>query len=577
MIQVVCDVLVCIIIYGQARRCLMEENFIMDNMVQDEEGEEGRTVTDWDYINGKVLKSMVHAYMAIYYIVLDTDEYAMVYPTCDTFETMDKFTDKLIKKLEDGTIDPACHDIAVKNLDINNIKHKLDSGECVECRYRRKSDKGKYEWCLISVMPAESEHGVTKTVTMTIRNIDVFVRQEEIQKKRFEYEAKRAYQANKAKREFLSRVSHDIRTPMNSIIGMTAIAKLHINDAERVSGYLNKITIAGRHLLGLVNEVLDISKIESGHLSLTEDEFNIADAVNEVIMMFEGERERQRATLQIGDIHIKHAKVVGDGLRFQRILVNLLGNAFKFTPATGKIEFNMTETDPGISGVAEYHIVIKDNGIGMESGFVNKIFEPFSRADNQSTQGIEGCGLGMMISRNIARMMNGDIKVESDIGKGTTFRIKLKFRVTSDNNNDEHDQAMKIETYRKLDYKGKKILLVEDNEFNAEVMKELLTEVGVDVEVAPNGRNGISRLKEREAGYYSIVFMDIRMPGIDGYETTRRIRRSQREDLKKIPIIAMTAEAFSNDVKMAVDAGMNGHIAKPVDLDCLKDVLDDWL
>lgn len=555
----------------------MEENIIMDNMVQDEEGEEGRTVTDWDYINEKVLKSMVQAYMAIYYIVLDTDEYAMIYPTCNTFGTMDKFTDKLIEKLEDGTIDPACHDIAVKNLDINNIKHKLDSGECVECRYRRKSDKAKYEWCLISVVPAESEQGVTKTVTMTIRNIDVFVRQEEIQKKRFEYEAKRAYQANKAKREFLSRVSHDIRTPMNSIIGMTAIAKLHINDAERVSGYLNKITIAGRHLLGLINEVLDISKIESGHLSLTEDEFNIADAVNEVIMMFEGERERQRATLQIGDIHIKHAKVVGDGLRFQRILVNLLGNAFKFTPATGKIEFNMTETDPGISGVAEYHIVIKDNGIGMESGFVNKIFEPFSRADNQTTQGIEGCGLGMMISRNIARMMNGDIEVESDIGKGTTFRIKLKFRVTSDNNNDEHDQAMKIETYRKLDYKGKRILLVEDNEFNAEVMKELLTEVGVDVEVAPNGRNGISRLKEREAGYYSIVFMDIRMPGIDGYETTRRIRRSQRDDLKKIPIIAMTAEAFSNDVKMAVDAGMNGHIAKPVDLDCLKAVLDDWL
>lgn len=555
----------------------MEENFIMDNMVQDEEGEEGRTVTDWDYINEKVLKSMVQAYMAIYYIVLDTDEYAMIYPTCNTFGTMDKFTDKLIEKLEDGTIDPACHDIAVKNLDINNIKHKLDSGEYIECRYRRKSDKGKYEWCLISVMPAESEQGVTKTVTMTIRNIDVFVRQEEIQKKRFEYEAKRAYQANKAKREFLSRVSHDIRPPMNSIIGMTAIAKLHINDTERVSGYLNKITIAGRHLLSLINEVLDISKIESGHMSLTENEFNIADAVNEVIMMFEGERERQRASLQIGDIHIKHAKVVGDELRFQRILVNLLGNAFKFTPPTGKIDFNMTETDPGISGLAEYHIVIKDNGIGMESDFINKIFEPFSRADNHNTQGIEGCGLGMMISRNIARMMNGDIEVESDIGKGTTFRIKLKFRVTSDDNNDEHNQAMKIEAYKKLNYNGKKILLVEDDEFNAEVMKELLTEVGIDVEIAPNGRNGISRLKEREAGYYSIVFMDIRMPGIDGYETTRQIRKNQRDDLKKIPIIAMTAEAFSNDVKMAVDAGMNGHIAKPVDLDCLKAVLDDWL
>ncbi len=183
----------------------------------------------------------------------------------------------------------------------------------------------------------------------------------------------------------------------------------------------------------------------------------------------------------------------------------------------------------------------------------------------------------MMISRNIARMMNGDIEVESDIGKGTTFRIKLKFRVTSDDNNDEHNQAMKIEAYKKLNYNGKKILLVEDDEFNAEVMKELLTEVGIDVEIAPNGRNGISRLKEREAGYYSIVFMDIRMPGIDGYETTRQIRRNQRDDLKKIPIIAMTAEAFSNDVKMAVDAGMNGHIAKPVDLDCLKAVLDDWL
>ncbi|MDD6234798.1 MAG: response regulator [Lachnospiraceae bacterium] len=549
----------------------------MENLVRDEAGEEGRTVIDWDYINGKVLKSMVHAYIAIYYIVLDTDEYAMIYPTCNTSGTMDKFSDKVVEKLEDGTIDPACRDIVVRNLDINNIKHKLDSSECVECRYRRKSHKGTYEWCLVSVMPAESGQGIVKTVTMTIRSIDVFVRQEEIQKKRLEHEAKRAYEANKAKREFLSRVSHDIRTPMNSIIGMTAIAKLHINDAERVNEYLNKITIAGRHLLGLINEVLDISKIESGHMSLIEDEFNITDAVNEVIMMFEGEREKQRASLHTGDICIKHTKVVGDEHRFQRILVNLLGNAFKFTPSTGSVDFNMAEKESGISGVAEYHIVIKDNGIGMESDFVNKIFEPFSRAGNQVTQGIEGCGLGMMISRNIARMMNGDIEVESDIGKGTTFRIKLKFRVASDNDCDAHAQTMKIEAYKKLDYSGRKVLLVEDNEFNAEVMKELLTEVGLDVEVASNGRNGILKLKERDAGYYSIIFMDIRMPGLDGYETTRQIRRAQRDDLKKIPIIAMTAEAFSNDVKMAVEAGMNGHIAKPVELDCLKDVLDDWL
>lgn len=533
--------------------------------------------TGWDCdINCKVMKSMVNAYMAIYYVTLDTDEYVIIHPEDRSERIKGRFSDRVAHKLEDGTIDPEYRAVVTENLDICTMKRKLNGSENIECRYKRLADNGEYEWCLLSVLPVDRTEDGVQTVTITIRSIDIFVRQEEIQKKRLELEAKRAYEANKAKREFLSRVSHDIRTPMNSIIGMTAVAKLHIDDRERVGDYLNKITISGRHLLGLINEVLDISMIESGHLVLIENEFDISDSVNEVMTMFAEEKERGRAELNVYRIQIKHRRVIGDEHRFQQILVNLFGNSFKFTPPTGRISFEMDELETGISGIAKYRIIIRDNGIGMEKEFVDRIFEPFSRADNKETKDTEGCGLGMTISRNIARLMNGNIEVESSIGKGTTYIITIKLRTAPEKCDHSHEQTMKIEAYRKLDYKGRRVLLVEDNELNAEVMKELLKEVGIEVETASGGRTGIRMLEENAPGYFGMVFMDIRMPGMDGYETAGRIRQSTRADLKNIPIIAMTAEAFSNDVKRAINAGMNGHIAKPVELDCLKEVLDDW-
>ena len=534
-------------------------------------------IINWDYTKAKVLRSMVQEYRAIYFIILDTDEYSIIYPDGDEKNTMERFSERLARKLDEGTIDSECRDTALANLDLQSIKDRLAVSKCAECRYRRMSPEGVYEWCLVSVMPAEMDETGVVSVTMTIRSIDKFVRQEEAQKKRLEIEANRAFEANKAKRDFLSCISHEIRTPMNSIIGMTAVAKLHMDDRERVSDYLNKITISGRHLLGLINEVLDISNIESGHLTLIESEFDIGEALRGIIELFDEEKENGRAMLCVEEMKLIHRHVIGDEHRFGQILINLLGNSFKYTPPAGKVEIKVTEIKSEVCGIAEYNICIKDNGIGMDKEFVRRIFEPFSREDNKVTKETEGCGLGMMISRNIARMMNGDIEVESEAGKGTTFGITVKFRIAPDRCDSVCDQSLKIETYRNLDYGGKRVLLVEDNEFNAEVMQELLGEVGVEVEIADSGENAIRILREKEQGYYNLIFMDIRMPGINGYETTRRIRKSDREDLQNMPVIAMTAEAFSNDVREAVNAGMNGHVAKPVELDRLKEVLDYWL
>ena len=541
------------------------------------------------------------------------------------------------------------------------------------------------------------------------RNVDDLIKKERQQEMALQAAYDAAEAANKAKTNFLSNMSHDIRTPMNGIIGMTAIAAAHIDDRERVLDSLQKITKASKHLLNLINEVLDMSKIESGTVQLIEEEFNLSDLVDNLITMTSSQIEEHHHELSVNISGVIHEAVIGDSLRIQKVFTNLMGNAVKFTPDGGTIKLSIYERPCYQAQVGCYEFVFEDNGIGMSEEYMEQIFEPFSRADDGRVDKIQGTGLGMSISRNIVRMMGGDISIESKQGVGSRFvvTIYLKIQDCAEDMYDKFedldvlvadDDAMSLEsccsilndlgmkakgastgreaveqillrheqkrdyfaciidwkmpdmdgiettrTIRRavgddvpiiivsaydwsdieqearaaganafiskplfrsrlvktfnalvgeeeekefqepfeelqdLNFSGCRVLLAEDNELNAEIATEVLQMTGLKVEYAADGTDAVDKIRGCEDGYYDMIFMDIQMPKMNGYDATRAIRAMDRTYCRQIPIIAMSANAFAEDVQAAKTVGMNEHIAKPLDLKTLARTLNKWL
>lgn len=420
------------------------------------------------------------------------------------------------------------------------------------------------------------------TAMCTIKDVTE-LREDEYKKKNSlvkAYEA--AKQANEAKSDFLSRMSHDIRTPMNAIMGMTTIARMHIDDNEKVSDCLRKIEMSSTHLLGLLNEVLDMSKIEAGSFELTQEQFDIVELTHNLLDMSKAVIDEKHHELELDIGPLTHRAVVGDSQRIQQVFVNLLGNAVKYTPEHGKIKVGLSEKPSRTPILGCYEMVFEDNGIGMTPEYMEYIFEPFSRAEDTRINKIEGTGLGLSIAQSIVEMMDGSIQVESEVNKGSKFTVTVflklaegiyqpkKINKLQDGNNTLYENNYRI-------YEGKNILLVEDNERNAEVAAELIGITGVKVELAENGRVALERFMQHEAGYYGLIFMDIQLPVMNGYEAARKIRALDREDAQSIPIIAMTANAFTEDVEAAYSAGMNEHIAKPLEFERLTEILKKWL
>ena len=521
------------------------------------------------------------------------------------------------------------------------------------------------------------------------------------------YEA--ANRANNAKTEFLSNMSHDIRTPMNAIVGMTAIAGANIDNQDRVVDCLGKITQSSRHLLSLVNEVLDMSRIESGKITLVEEEFNLSDLCDNLVSMTKAQTDMHQHRFEVHINQIEHEDVCGDSMRIQQLLTNILSNAVKYTPDGGKIDLTISELQETSRELGCYQFVIEDNGIGMTEEFQKIMFEPFTRADDMRTSKIQGTGLGMAIARNFAQMMNGDIQVESKPGKGSKFTVTIFLKlqnkriekveeliqlpvlvvdddrvccentvalleeigidgewVTSGQEAVERTIARYkkkeqyfavildwkmpgmdgIETARRIrkhvgkdvtiiilsaydyaeieqeareagvdefiakplfrsrltavlknivegkpgstarhylsdlarcDYTGKRVLLVEDNDLNREIAEEIISMTGVEVVTADNGKTAVDMMESRSHGKIDLIFMDIQMPVMNGYQATSAIRTLHRKEAKQIPIVAMTANAFAEDVMLAKNAGMNEHISKPLDMTRLCDVLKKWL
>ena len=393
-----------------------------------------------------------------------------------------------------------------------------------------------------------------------------------------------ANQANAAKTTFLSKMSHDIRTPMNGIMGMTTIAIAHIDDKEKVLDCLGKISSSSRHLLALINDVLDMSQIESGKTTLAKEEFNLSNLIETSLDMIRPQISERHHHLNIRVMDITHAHVIGDSLRIRQVFLNILGNAVKYTPDGGILSLAISEKPSVKKDFGCYEFIFEDNGIGMSEEFQSKIFQPFEREKDEHATTVQGTGLGMAITKNIIEMMHGDIKIESNPGDGTRFIITIFLELQNLNNvptpigeGSFSKPQDKLADFTKADYSDKRALIVDDNELNLEIASEILGMSGIQIETAENGKLAVDMVAGHPDGYYDIVFMDIRMPIMNGYESASAIRALDRSYTRHLPIIGLSANAFAEDVAMAKNAGMNAHISKPLDIDQLSATLKKWL
>ena len=378
-----------------------------------------------------------------------------------------------------------------------------------------------------------------------------------------------AENANKAKTDFLSNMSHDIRTPMNAIIGMTSLIRYDAGNKDKVIEYADKIDISSQHLLGIINDVLDMSKIEAGKTVFKYTDFSMPDLIEELNTIFQPQIAERNQTLMVIKENIRHEWVNGDQVHLMQIFSNLLSNAVKYTQEGGKIQFLVEECETKSSVYAKYRFLVSDNGMGMSADFKETIFDPFTRAEGSVTNKIQGTGLGMAITRNLVEAMGGTIDVESELGQGSCFEVLIDLRIAE-------DRKVVLTAQEEIDepdsntLKGMRFLCAEDNELNAEILMELLKIEGAECIICENGERVLEAFEQSAPGDYDMILMDVQMPVMNGYDATRAIRRSTHELAKTIPIIAMTANAFSEDIQYSLAAGMNAHISKPVDMKTLE-------
>ena len=388
-----------------------------------------------------------------------------------------------------------------------------------------------------------------------------------------EQEVKRALaeESSKAKTTFLSNMSHDIRTPMNAIIGYTNLAEREDNDLETVRGYLAKIKTSSHHMLALINDVLEMSRIESGKMDLELVEVDLCKAMDEVRDMFAAQMAEKEIDFTVDTAQVRNSSVLCDKNRLNRVLLNLLSNAYKFTPRGGSISVTLWQIGDGADGSGSYELRVKDSGIGMSPEFAAKVFDAFERERTSTVSGIQGTGLGMAITKSIVDLMGGTIDVVTAPGEGTEFIIRVKFALCAEKKREEKETAQEAAP---LDFGKMRLLLVEDNPINREIATMILSEVGFSLETAENGKEAVEKVAVSEPGYFDAVLMDVQMPVMNGHDATRAIRALDNPALAKIPVVAMTANAFSEDVKAAEEAGMNAHIAKPIDVPKMLETLD---
>lgn len=618
------------------------------------------------------------------------------------------FSEGLVRYAEKW-VHPSDREKLIAEASLDNIRERLKTEMAFSVRLRRHtSAEENYKYVEWRIVKLDNDGYVAQnSAIIAVKDVDGDVLAEEKQQALLKTALSQAEHANRAKTTFLSNMSHDIRTPMNAIIGFAGIAASHLDNRERVQDCLEKILSSSNHLLSLINDILDMSRIESGKMTLQEKECNLSDRIHNIVHMIRPQMKAKQLDFFVDTIDVDDEDLIFDPLKLDQVLINILGNAVKFTPPGGMVTFIIRQSESGKPGFCHYDFVIKDTGIGMSQEFLKHIFEPFERECSDNVSVTSGTGLGMAITKNTVDLMGGTISIESDPGKGSVFMLGFDFRrqdviarqdqltrlkglrgLVVDDDFNICDSVTKmleqigmrsdwttsgreavfraqkahadgdpfycyiidwlmpnmdgIETTRRIrrvigndvpiiiltaydwtdieeearaagvtafcskplfmsdlrnalreaegitseacrqeektyDFSGKRVLVAEDNELNREIAKELLNSLGFEVETATDGSIAADMVRASPEGYYDLVLMDIRMPVMDGYEATRMIRSMPRRDVVRMPIVAMTANAFEEDKQRALQNGMNAHIAKPLDVDALPGTLEKVL
>ena len=529
-----------------------------------------------------VINALGHAYTSISLVNLKTEEIEIIKDS----ENMkpDQKGDILSKarreELIQQVIEEPFQEAYREFSDRSTVAKRLEDREMLSFTAQTVDER----WLTMIIVPqGYDKNGKLCTVLVANRDATEEKEREIEQDKNLRNALAAAEHANKAKTVFLNNMSHDIRTPMNAIIGFTALATAHIDNTELVLDYLKKIHTSGQHLLSLINDVLDMSRIESGSVEIEYAAVHLPDILNDLKTIIQGSSYSRQQKLSIDTQDILYEDIITDKLRLTQVLLNISSNAVKFTPAGGRISICVSEKPCNRDGFATVIFRVKDNGNGMSQEFRKHVFDSFSREHTVTENGIGGSGLGMAIAKNIVDMMGGTIQVESEVGKGTEFTVAFECKIAGAAVKQEpapepgdliKSENQKPQVESKRNYKGKKALLVEDNELNREIATAIIKEIGLDVDIAEDGTDAVNMMSSAEGRKYDLIFMDIQMPKMDGYTATREIRTLDDPKCANIPIIAMTANAFEEDRKKAIKAGMNGHIAKPISADAILENLD---
>lgn len=532
---------------------------------------------------GNVVSSTLQAYYEVYYVNLSDNICKRIYPWYIEDNEFIDYTNEVNRRISGNIICNNSEEDVSTLLAVDNLKCELKHKDKTEYRYKRQVTNGVFRWCLVSVVVEKRKNGEPVSVILMIRDIEDVIKKEIEQQLLIEEALAQAESASRAKGKFLSDMSHEIRTPMNVILGYASIAQNNMDnrDQDKVKDCLEKIKEAGNHLIGIINDVLEVSRIEQGKINIENEESDIYELMTDFYNLVEIQAavKKQKMTIDLEGITDKY--VYMDWTRISQVLINLINNAIKYTPVGGHIDVIVKEDCNNNIGdnIHNYIIIVKDNGRGIDEKDMPSLFDLYTRGAYDNDISVEGTGLGLSISKQIIELMNGTIDVDSKLGEGTIFTVKLPLQYVvrtqadknvtdngKDNNIIKNDQSLS----------DIKVMVVDDNQYNREIACELLRENGAHIIECASGSEAVDYIKYRN-GIVDIILMDVCMPDMDGFEATRLIRQLEKDRWQDIPIVAMTANAFDEDRKKALEHGMNGHIAKPFDIDTFAETVLEYV
>ncbi|MBQ9412963.1 MAG: response regulator [Oscillospiraceae bacterium] len=542
-------------------------------------------MTEERFLEAQVIDGLSVNYACIYLLNLDSGNMRVYHLKNDFFREISSKIGisegecadwrRVFAKYAELYVMPEDRELFLREIDGGNIRERLAREATFSVNYRCHSPEGGVAYVSMSVSRTRGD-GQSERAVLSFRDVTehtLALRRELAGKMKTELDLEREKRANEIRSQFLFNVSHDIRTPMNAIMGFTQLAKRHKTEPERLDGYLDRVEESGKQLLELIDDLLDMNRLESGRVELHAEPCNLREQIGLTVDLFRAQAEDKHLRLE-EDLDLPGREVLADVLRFRRVLGNLVSNAVKFTPSNGTVRVAARQKQVSESGYARYEFTVSDTGIGMSEEFMLHMYDSFAQESSSTKAGAKGTGLGLSITKSLLDIMGGSIAVESQKNKGTVFTVSLPLKYA------DHKPGETVKTGENTDCRARnahRVLLVEDIEINRMLAETILEEAGFLVDSVPDGCDAVDAVESHPMWYYDLVLMDIQMPVMNGYEATRAIRAIRRADIQSLPIIALSANAREEDKRMSLESGMNNHVAKPFDMAQLISTINDHI